>query len=57
MQGKQVKRKFLRKSGEDRRQTVQKIKKKIESGYFSSDIVIRELVEKLGPQFASVIPE
>ena len=55
MQGKQIKGQFIWRTGEDRRKVVESIKEKINSGYFFSDKVVNELVEKLGPQFAESV--
>jgi hypothetical protein len=57
VQGKQIKGKFLWKTGEDRRKTVDSIKEKINSGYYLSEIIFREIADKIGPQFAESIGE
>ncbi len=54
MEGNQQRGQFLHKEGEDRRRAVEEIKLKIESGLFSSDKVIKDIVEKIGPHFASM---
>ncbi|MFC1584783.1 hypothetical protein ACFL5V_04480 [Fibrobacterota bacterium] len=56
-QGKPVKGQFIWRTGEDRRRVVEAIKAKIDAGFFHSETVINELVEKLGPQFASTLEE
>ncbi|MBF0431929.1 MAG: hypothetical protein HQK83_11655 [Fibrobacteria bacterium] len=56
-QGKQIKGKFIWRSGDDRRKVVESIKRKIDAGFFSSEMVISELVDKLSPQFSAMVDD
>ena len=56
-QGKQPKGQFIWRTGEDRQKVVDSIKSKINSGYFFTNTVVNELVERLGPQFADTVDE
>ncbi len=55
MDGKIIKGQFIWRTGEDRQKTVDSIKEKINSGYFSSRNVTDQVVEKLWPHFTSVL--
>ena len=57
MQGKQQKGQFLHKTGRDRAKAISEIQKKVKSGLFSSEMVVKSIVDKLEPHFTASIEE